>query len=424
MSAASRDALLRAIGPLGLAAGIINITVGGGIFRLPASVAASLGAAAPVAYVVCAVAMALIVACVADAGRRVPLTGGAYAYVGVALGPYAAFLTGGLLVLIGTFATAAVGTVYAASVGLLVPALDGRAGRAGVLLVTFAFWVAVNLRGVMLAAGLNTAATVAKLAPLLLVAIGGLFAVDAANLQVTTWPSAGDVARTSLLLIFAFAGIETALVPSGEVRDPARTVPRGIALAMTGITLLYLALQTSVQGILGPALPGAEVPLADAADRAFGAWARVLLLGGAAVSMFGYLGGMILSMSRMLWALAADGYLPSALAVLHPTYRAPQAAVVAVAVLPFALAVTGTFEPLAVLANASVLALYLSSVVASWRLRVQAGETTLPVVPLLACVVIAWLLTGMTAREWLAFGACLALESFVYLAARRRAARA
>ena len=191
---------------------------------------------------------------------------------------------------------------------------------------------------------------------------------------------------------------------------------------MAGITLLYLALQVSVQGILGDALPGASVPLADAADRAFGGWARALLLAGAAVSMFGYLGGMVLSMSRMLFALAGDGYLPSALASLHPRHRTPQAAIVAGAAVPLALAVTGTFEPLAILANASVLWLYLGSVMASQQLRRQDGRTGLAAIPVLACVVIAWLLTGMATREWLAFGTCLGVLSLVYVAARRRVA--
>ena len=76
-----RESLTRAIGTIGLAAGIINITIGGGIFRLPASVAGSLGAAAPLAYVICAIAMGLIVMCIAEAGKRVTLTGGPYAYV-------------------------------------------------------------------------------------------------------------------------------------------------------------------------------------------------------------------------------------------------------------------------------------------------------------------------------------------------------
>ena len=201
------EPLLRAIGTLGLAAAIVNITVGGGIFRLPSSVAGSLGAAAPIAYVVCAVAMGLIVLCIADAGSRVSLTGGPYAYVGAALGPYAAFLSGVLLWMLGLFATAAVATVFAASVGLLVPAL--APWQPIVLLVTFAFWSLVNMRGVALGARLNSVATVAKLLPLLLIAVGGLFLVRSRAPAVTAWPAAADVARTSLLLMFVFAGIES-----------------------------------------------------------------------------------------------------------------------------------------------------------------------------------------------------------------------
>lgn len=101
------------------------------------------------------------------------------------------------------------------------------------------------------------------------------------------------MARTSLLLIFAFAGIESALIPSGEVRATERTVPRAIALAMLGVTALYIALQVVAQGILGDGLARATTsPLADAAGASLGSGARSLLLAGASISMFGYLGGM------------------------------------------------------------------------------------------------------------------------------------
>src|SRR5918993_109337 len=236
----SQENLVRAIGTFGLAAGIINITIGGGIFRLPANVAGSLGPAAPLAYLVCAVAMALIVLCIADAGSRVSLTGGPYAYVGTAFGPYPGFISGVLLFMLGTFATAAVSTVFAASLGQLVPALSGTAGSMAVLVVAYSFWAVVNLRGVTLSVRLNSIATIAKLLPLLLIAVGGLFFISADNLAIAVVPPAGDIARTSLLLIFAFAGIECALVPSGEVRDTARTVPRAIAIAMIAITALYI----------------------------------------------------------------------------------------------------------------------------------------------------------------------------------------
>ena len=423
-TASSTEPLLRAIGTLGLAAAIVNITVGGGIFRLPASVAQSLGAAAPVAYLVCAVAMGLIVLCIADAGSRVPQTGGPYAYIGVALGPYAAFLSGVLLWMLGLFATAAVATLFALSVGGLVPTL--AAYQPAVLVAAFVFWTLVNLRGVALGTRLNTIATIAKLLPLLLIAVGGLFYVRADHLAVPAWPSAADVARMSLLLVFAFAGVESALAPSGEVRDTARTVPRAIGVAMLGITVLYISLQLSAQGILGGALATSPTPLADAAGAAFGGWARSLLLAGASISMFGYLGGMTLAIPRVVFALARDGYLPRPLGAVHPVHRTPQAAIVVQAMLALALAVSGTFEPLAMLANAAALALYLGCVVAAWRLRVTSagdGGSTLPlarIAPFLAVPVILWLLTGLTRSEWIAFGGCLAAASVVYLIASRR----
>jgi amino acid transporter len=424
------EPLVRVIGTFGLAAAIVNITIGGGIFRLPAVVAGSLGPAAPVAYLVCAAAMALIVLCIADAGSRVSLTGGPYAYVGTAFGPYAGFISGVLLWMLGTFAAAAVSTVFASSLGLLAPSLAGRGMEIAILVVAFVFWSVINLRGVSLGVRLNSIATVAKLLPLLLIAGAGAFFVEPEHLVWTATPAVADVARTSLILIFAFAGVECALVPSGEVRDTARTVPRAIALAMVGITALYIALQVVAQGILGPGLAQATVaPLADAAGASLGAWARALLLVGATVSMFGYLGGMTLSMPRMVYAFARDGFFPRGLASVHPRFRSPHAAIVAQSVLTLALAITGTFERLAILANVSALVLYFGCALASWRLRATGvtGAGGVPfrvplgqVVPWLACAVIVWLLTGLTRNEWMGFGACLVAGTLVYLATRAR----
>jgi APA family basic amino acid/polyamine antiporter len=373
--------------------------------------------------------MALIVACIADAGRRVSLTGGPYAYVGSAFGAYSGFLSGVLLWMLGTFATAAVATVFSSSVALLVPAASGRGGQLAVLAIALGFWTLVNLRGVTLGARLNATATVAKLAPLLLVAIGGAFFVDPANLRIVDPPAPADVARASLLLIFAFAGIEVALVPSGEVRDTARTVPRAIALAMVGITLLYIALQTVAQGVLGPALAtSTAAPLADAAGASLGPWARSVLLAGAAISMFGYLGGVTLSMPRMLFALARDGFLPRGLTAVDPVHRAPQRAIVVQTLITLALAASGTFEKLAVFANVSALALYLGCALAAWRLRLLAGANAGrdaasragALVPWLTCAVIAWLLTGLTRDEWIGLGALLVGASLLFVVARRR----
>ncbi len=125
------SSLLRSIGPFALAASIVNVTIGGGIFRLPADMAATLGATAPWPTCSAPLAMGLIVLCMAEAGSRVSLTGGLYAYVEVAFGPFVGFLAGFLLWMVLTFAMAAVATVLVASLGALVPALASRAGVGG-----------------------------------------------------------------------------------------------------------------------------------------------------------------------------------------------------------------------------------------------------------------------------------------------------
>lgn len=420
----SESSLVRALGVWGLAASIVNVTIGGGIFRLPASAASQLGGAAPLAYVVCAVAMGLIVLCFAQAGSRVALTGGPYAYVEVAFGPLPGFLAGVLLWVVGTFALAAVATIFADSLGALIPALGGGAARAGVLLVIFAALAAVNVRGVKQGTTLNSSATVAKLLPLVLLLVVGAFAIRAPNLAWEGAPAAGDLARSSIVLIFAFAGIESALVPSGEVKNVARTIPRAIGVAMVTITTMYIGLHLVAQGVLGAALAQSGTPLADAAAVALGPWGRTLILVGAVVSMFGYVSGMTLAVPRALFALGRDGFLPRRLAAVHPRFHTPHVAIAVQSVIVLALAISGTFEELAILANLSTLLLYAACALAAWELRrrnVQAGGIPFRVpaaglVPFLALAVIAWMLTSIERDEWMVVGGVIVVAVVIFYA--------
>src|SRR5258708_611455 len=144
--ASTEPGLRRVIGVRGLAAAIFNITIGAAIFVLPAHMAAGLGAAAPLAYVVCAVATALVALCIAEAGSRVPQSGGPYAYVGTALGPYAGFLCGVLLWLGITLAMGAGSTVFADAALGLGPGLGGGPPRALRLILTYGRLAGVNVR--------------------------------------------------------------------------------------------------------------------------------------------------------------------------------------------------------------------------------------------------------------------------------------
>jgi APA family basic amino acid/polyamine antiporter len=422
VSAVTESSLVRVIGTWGLAAGIVNVTIGGGIFRLPAGVAGQLGASAPLAYLVCTVAMALIVICFADAGSRVSMTGGPYAYVETAFGPFVGFLTGALLWVGITLALSAVSTFFADSMLALVPAL-GATGKRIALVVVLAALGLANARGVRGVTRFNTVATVAKLLPLLLLIVVGAFAMRGENLHDTVAPTGAAISRASLLLIFAFLGVESALVPSGEVADPSRTVPRAIFLAMGAVALLYVVIQVVAQGLLGAALPTDPTPLASAAAVAMGPAGRSLILVGSTVSMFGYVSGMTLAVPRMLFALARDGFLPGVFAGIHPRWHTPHLAIAAQTAIVIAVALFGNFEVLAVAANVTILLVYAVCCVAVMELRrrgVQGGGTpfTVPlarVAPPLALVVIAWMLTGLQAGEWKAAGIILAVAALVFV---------
>jgi len=362
------DGLRRGIGAFGLAAAIVNVVIGAGIFSLPAGMARTAGPYALIAYLLCALAMGAVVLCFAEAGSRVPTSGGTYGYVEAAFGPLAGFVAGVLLWLSCVLAAGGIAAAFADALAGLVPVLAMPVARAGVIVAILAVLMLVNLAGVRPASRLIAVTTVIKIVPLALFVIVGACFVHPANLSAGVVPDAGGIGRAILLSLFAFQGMETALGASGEVADPTRTLPRALVGAMAFIALFYIAIQLVAQGLLGATLAGSHAPLADAMatiDPRLG----LLLVIGTAISMGGWLGSDLLGAPRVLFAFARDGFLPSALGRVSPRTSVPAAAIVTHAAIAALLAVTGTFETLVVLAVLAGCALYVGGCAAAWELR-------------------------------------------------------
>ncbi|HVF41208.1 MAG TPA: APC family permease [Gemmatimonadaceae bacterium] len=419
------EGLVRALGVRGLTAGIVNYTVGSGIFVLPAIVAARLGGASMLAYVVCAIAMCLIVMCFAEAGSRVSLSGGVYAYAGAVFGPYVGFVVATTMWFGATvLSSATVATIFITSLGRLIPAASQPSVRAAILVLLYASLAALNIRGVKLGSRLVVTATVAKLAPLFLLVIVGLLAIQPANLTWTGFPSVGDLGRTSTMLIFAFLGVETALTPSGEVKDPARTVPRSIFIALVLVTILYLSLQVVAQGVLGSALAtNPDAPLAAAARVVLGRGGEILILVGAAISTFGYVAGDMLAAPRLIYALGRDRLLPPQLALIHSRFRTPWVSIVVHALACCVFAIIGSFGTLAVLASLATLLVYLACCLATLELRRRNIRTDGavpfkvpggPVIPVLASAIVVWLISTATRSEFIAMGWMLVASTALF----------
>ncbi len=426
---------MRVINTRRLTASIVNATVGAGIFVLPGVVAGELGAAAPLAYLVCAVAMGLVVTCFAAAGSRVVATGGLYAFVEAAFGSLVGFMSGVLYWLAAAFSAASVASAFAASLGVMLPVAASGAGRTAVLMMLFGLVAAINVRGITGGIRLVELMTAAKLLPLAFLVLAGAWTARFERADLLAWvtpAAAADVGRASIVLMFAFIGIELALVPTGEVRNPTRTVPRAIFAALAITTSLYLLLQAVVQQVLGDSLPAhAAAPLAEAAARIVGPAGRALMLAAATVSMFGYVSGDVLGTPRALYALALRNLLPARLAEVHPRFRTPSAAVVTHACIVATMAISSSFTALAIVANIATLSLYLLAIAAAYELQrrdVSSGDRSHvfvlpggPAIPTAAALVVMWLLWQATIREWIVEALVIAVAAIAY-AARRRSA--
>ena len=367
----SRDhGLLRAMGVFTFAAAITNEVVGSGVYRLPAVMATAAGTVAPYAYLACLIAMAAIVLCFAEAGSRVPTSGGPYGYVEAAYGPMPGFVAGVLVWFSSVLACGGIAVALADTVGSAFPAMAAPAPHMVVVVSVLGLMTLINLIGVDIAAKVLGLATMIKLLPLLLFLVvgGGALLMGHDSAAPIDTPPTDGFGAAAILGVFALTGMETPLAASGEVRDPARTVPRALLLAMISIGLLYIAVQIVSDRLLGAGLVGSKAPLADALGTLDPRW-RAPLLAGAFGSMLIWLGSDLLGAPRVLFAFGRDGLLPAMLGKVHSRWRTPHIAILTHFVLALGLALTGTFEKLAILSTLAIAPLYMSVCAAAVTLR-------------------------------------------------------
>lgn len=403
------EGLKREIGVWGLVSNSINIIVGAGIFILPVLIAERLGTASIWAYLVCGLLMIFIMLCFVEAGTKITSTGGAYSYIEEAFGKYAGFLTANIFIFgAALMATAAVANGLVGTATYFIPVFKLQWIRILIFALMFGGLAITNVKGVINAIYLVKFNTIAKLTPLILISLFGWFFIKPANLSVTYGNSFPDFGEMSLILIFAFVGAETALNVSGEIRDPLRTIPRGIMLSIIIVVVLYILIQLTVQGILGQSITDfREAPLAEAARRMIGPAGATIVIIGALFSMFGNISGMVLNMPRILFAAARDKVIPIAgLSRVHHKFLTPHISIITYAGLGFIFASAGEFRQLAMLSSASYLLIYLGVVfsVIRFRLNGKSYEGTFRIrggyiVPIVSVIVIIWLLSNLPPKE-------------------------
>lgn len=342
LASSTPPALVRAIGRVDLTAAIINGVIGSAIFGMPARQAALTGAWSPLAYVLAGLGVLAIVLCFAEVASRFDAAGGPYLYARESFGASVGFQAGWLTFWIRVTAVSANLDVFATYLGELWPPARVGFGRALVLAAVMAAVTLANVAGVRLATLKIDAFTLAKLLPLGLLIALGLPAVSADVLRTQAVVQA-DWTQAVLLLVFAYGGFESPLIPAGEARQPRRDTAFALLVALAVIAAVYTLTQLVIVGTV-PHVAGARAPLADAFRILLGPWGVTLASVAAMVSIYGYATGSTLQSPRVLLAMAERRELPPWLAGLNVRFRTPVAAILTYAFLAYALALFGNFE--------------------------------------------------------------------------------
>ncbi len=421
----TKEGLKRVVGIPALTLTIVNGIIGAGIFTLPGEVSGRLGGFGIYAYLFCSIMMAAIMLCYMEIGSRVTTSGGSYAYVESAFGPFAGFVINWMYFLgWGVLGSAAVINITADSLSAIFPLLADPVVRALILFILLAIMVLINIRGARLAVGFLQVVTVIKLLPLFVLIIVGFGRIQSGNLHWETLPSLKTFSDTLLILFFAFAGFETSLNASGEIKNPKRTLPIAIFIAGIAVLSIYMLLQTIVQGMLGAQIATVgKAPLAAVAQQMIGPAGATLLLVAAAISSFGLSTGDVMATPRLLFAGSNDGLFPKFLGKVHPRFATPWLAIISYAALIFIFAVSGGFRQLAVLASSIIMLIYLAVILATIKLRIKgqpSEEKTFRIsggftIPIIGIVTIIWLLSSLSKPEVIATIIFIAAVCVIYL---------
>jgi amino acid transporter len=420
--------VVRAIGRWSLAALMVNIMVGSGIFGLPSKVAAFTGRQSPIAFLIAAAGIAVIAACFAEVASRFRESGGPYLYTKVAFGRLVGLQTGWLNWLSRLASSAANANLFPYYLAEFWPRMREPIPRVLTITLLLAVLTAVNVRGVKMGTGVSNLLTIGKLVSLIVFILAGCVFLLVRGTPVPVVPESHDAdawLNSVLLIVFVYVGFEAALIPAGEARNPDRDAPIAILIALAICTPIYALVQfVVVQTLANPAQ--SDRPLA-AATHVFGGYVLAAVIAvGVVLSVVGYFAAGMIATPRIVFAFAQQGDLPRWLASVHPRYKTPYVSILVFAALVWALAMLGTFSWNAKLSVVSRLITYVficaSLPALRWK-RPGLAKFRLPMGPLFALIGIAFcgiVLSRAGGVEALVLGVTLLIALLNWILVRRQ----
>lgn len=402
----------------------VNAIIGSGIFLFPGRLAKEAGPSSIFAFLVCGILLITVALCYAELGSIFRRNGGAYVYAREAFGPFIGFGVGWIAWVTAVFSWAAVANAVSAYLGQFHLAFEsavlGKVVACGLIL----FFGAINYLGIKPGAITVNIFTLAKLLPLGLFVLIGLFYMSGSHFQPLFAVGAGTFGHAVFLALWPLQGFETTPVAAGETKTPQRDIPLAAVGSLLFATLFYTLVQGVAVGVFAGLATAEKKPLADAAMVFLGALGGTLMAVGAVISMTGYNAGNALGSPRYLEPLAEDGFLPRALSRAHPRYGTPGRSIVWTTGIAAVMALFLNFEQLVDISNLAVISQYLSTCLAVLWLRRRAHWNPPfriplgPGIPLAGCLVSLWLIKQVKLPE-LIFAAATVAVGFLAWGAYR-----
>ncbi|MFF1821717.1 APC family permease [Kribbella sp. NPDC058245] len=370
----------------------VGSMVGAGVFAVWQPAAEAAGSGLLIGLAIAAVVAYCNAASSAQLAAVYPVAGGTYVYGRERLGEWWGFAAGWCFVIGKTASCAAMALTFAT---YAIPA--GGWARRLIALLAVAGLAAVNYRGVTRTAKLTKILVTCTLAVLALVVVLLGTNGSARAVPVLADASVHGVLQAAGLLFFAFAGYARIATMGEEVRDPARTIPRAILIALAIAVVVYLLVGLTLLRVIDPA--SSTAPLAAAVDAAGSAWAVPVVRAGAVLASLGALLALIAGIGRTSLAMARNHDLPGWLAAVHPRYQVPHRAEVVLAAVVGILVLTTDLRGAIGFSSFGVLLYYAIANISAFTQPADQRRwpRALNVVGLLGCVVLAVTLPWVSA---------------------------
>jgi amino acid transporter len=401
---------------------VVGTIVGADIYIAAAFGAGLLGPASLIAWALAGVMAIIIALSFAECSSLIPRAGGPYVYAKDAFGDFIGFLSGWSLLLASWSAIAVFPLAFVAYLQYFFPNMSFIT-QITIKILFIILLTGINYIGVREAGRVNDILTSLKLAPILILTIAGIaYLIINPSILVSNFtpfaPLGFSGLGSALVLVFwAYVGFELVTVPSDEIIDSKKTIPKAIAIGMGIVALFYIITNFMIVGIVPwQQLSISTAPLALAGYALLAGVGALFITVGALLSISGSDEAGILSSSRIPYAMAGDGLLPRMFAKKHPRYDTPYVALITQGVITGVAAIFGTINNLIVLSVFTLLFCYIVTCISVFPLRKKYEKSIkIPsVIPIAGVLISIYMMTQCNLNQIIAGVVFIALGIPIY----------